>query len=82
MSWATLQNGIPDMTGQLEPAERVDELGFAAMWARDVFNQRPAGETVEELAAVVLPFLPSPPDRPIKLRSGENRKARVAASLA
>ncbi len=36
MPMARLENGVPDMTGQLELAARVDELGFAAMWARDV----------------------------------------------
>ena len=36
MPMAQLGNGMPDMTGQLELAERVDQLGFAALWARDV----------------------------------------------
>lgn len=36
MPLARLERGVPDMTGQLELASRVDELGFAAMWARDV----------------------------------------------
>ncbi|WP_185982618.1 LLM class oxidoreductase [Aureimonas mangrovi] len=36
MPLARLENGVPDMTGQLELASRVDELGFAALWARDV----------------------------------------------
>ena len=36
MPMAQLGNGVPDMTGQLELAARVDALGFAALWARDV----------------------------------------------
>ncbi len=36
MPLARLENGVPDMTGQLEIAARADELGFAAIWARDV----------------------------------------------
>lgn len=36
MPLTQLDNGVPNMTGQLELAERVDALGFAALWARDV----------------------------------------------
>ncbi|WP_222928175.1 LLM class oxidoreductase [Luteimonas viscosa] len=36
MPLARLEHGVPDMTGQLELATRVDRLGFAALWARDV----------------------------------------------
>lgn len=36
MPLARLNDGVPDMTGQLELAARIDELDFAALWARDV----------------------------------------------
>ena len=31
-----LEHGVPNMEGQLEQAERIDALGFAALWSRDV----------------------------------------------
>ncbi|AOZ02460.1 LLM class oxidoreductase [Cupriavidus sp. USMAHM13] len=33
---APLENGIPDMRGQLDLAARADRLGFATLWVRDV----------------------------------------------
>lgn len=36
MPTAPLENGVPDMDGQLNQAARIDELGFAALWSRDV----------------------------------------------
>lgn len=36
MPLARLDGGMPNMAGQLELASLVDDLGFAAVWARDV----------------------------------------------
>lgn len=36
MPTAPLEHGVPDMTGQLDQAARIDALGLAALWSRDV----------------------------------------------
>lgn len=36
MPTAPLVHGVPNMTDQLTQAARIDELGFAALWSRDV----------------------------------------------
>lgn len=36
MPTAPLVNGVPNMVGQLDQARRIDALGFAALWSRDV----------------------------------------------
>lgn len=33
---APLMNGMPDMVAQLDLAAEADQLGFAALWVRDV----------------------------------------------
>ena len=62
----------------IEHLSRLEQVGVNHVALQLLFNQRPAGETVEELAAEVLPFFPSPPDGPIELHS-KDHAALVAA---